>query len=265
MEGGVGEGEQVFGCGFARFHAFDELVCSQWVAGIGRAAEALQPGFFVRDGEQVRPAFGPSGFVPEGDIENRRRFGSAEVGGGTGPWPRGGVRGEAGADGVALDVAQGGPEVVLVHRTGVEAVLPEVAGAAFAGVEILRVAAVSAAQDDGERIRLRGHEDEVDVIGHEAVAEDGDAVVPGVVFEELEVEPVVFGAEVCGLAVVTALGDVVGDAWENQARRTWHTRIVGNSPETFSGVCRNCGEVPPRIYGGRGGTEVFDPIGHFLA
>jgi hypothetical protein len=96
---------------------------------------------------------------------------------------------------------------------------------------------------------------------HEAVAEDGDAVVAGVVFEELEVEPVVFCAEVYGLAVVTALGDVMGDAWENQARRTWQTRIVGNSPETFSGVCRNCGEVPPQIYGGRRGTEVFDPIG----
>jgi hypothetical protein len=120
---------------------------------------------------------------------------------------------------------------------------------------------VDAAEGAGEGVLLLGDGDEVDVIRHEAVAEDGDAVVAGVVFEELEVEPVVFGAEVCGLAVVTVLGDVVGDAWENQARRTWQTRIVGNSPETFSGVCRNCGEVPPRIYGGRRGTEVFDPIG----
>jgi hypothetical protein len=120
---------------------------------------------------------------------------------------------------------------------------------------------VNAAEGAGEGVLLLGDGDEVDVIRHEAVAEDGDAVVTGVVFEELEVEAVVFGAEVCGLAVVTALGDVVGDAWEDQAREAWHTRIVGNSPEKFSGVCRNCGEVPPRIYGGRGGTEVFDPIG----
>jgi len=102
----------------------------------------------------------------------------------------------------------------------------------------------------GEGVLLLGDGDEVDVIRHEAVAEDGDAVVPGVVFEELEVEAVVFGAEVCGLAVVTALGDVVGDAWENQAWRTWHTRRMGNSSEKFSGVCRNCGEIPPRSFWG---------------
>ncbi len=126
------------------------------------------------------------------------------------------------------------------------------------------VPGVDAAEGAGEGVLLLGDGDEVDVIRHEAVAEDGDAVVTGVVFEELEVEPVVFGPEVCGLAVVTALGDVVGDAWENQARRAWRPRIVGNSPEKFSGVCRNCGEVPSRIYGGRRGTEVFDPIGRGL-
>jgi hypothetical protein len=46
---------------------------------------------------------------------------------------------------------------------------------------------VDAAEGAGEGVLLLGGGDEVDVIRHEAVAEDGDAVVAGVVFEELEV------------------------------------------------------------------------------
>jgi hypothetical protein len=45
-------------------------------------------------------------------------------------------------------------------------------------------------------------------------------MVTGIVLEELEVEPVIFGPEVVLLAVVTALGDVVGNAWQNQARES---------------------------------------------
>lgn len=46
----------------------------------------------------------------------------------------------------------------------------------------------------------------------------GDDVVTGVVSEELEAATVVFGTGGCCLAVVAALGDVVRDAWEDQAR-----------------------------------------------
>jgi hypothetical protein len=45
-------------------------------------------------------------------------------------------------------------------------------------------------------------------------------MVTGIVLEELEVEPVIFGPEVVLLAVVTALGDVVGNARQNQARES---------------------------------------------
>ena len=72
----------------------------------------------------------------------------------------------------------------------------------------------------------------------------GDAVVTGVVFEELAAETGVFGTRGCCLAVVAALGDVVKDAWGDQVRVAWQTSMVRNSVQKFSGVCRNCGEVP---------------------
>ena len=50
--------------------------------------------------------------------------------------------GHTGADRVALDVAEDAPEMVVVERAGEEAVLPEVARALAAGVEVLSVAAV---------------------------------------------------------------------------------------------------------------------------
>ena len=69
-----------------------------------------------------------------------------------------------------------------------------------------------------EGVRALGDGDEVDVIRHEAVAEDSDAMVTGIVLEQLEVEPVVFGPEIGLLAVVPAVGDVVRNTWQNQAR-----------------------------------------------
>jgi hypothetical protein len=42
----------------------------------------------------------------------------------------------------------------------------------------------------------------------------------GIVLEQLEVEPVVFGSKIGLLAVVPALGDVMGKPWQNQARRS---------------------------------------------
>ena len=72
----------------------------------------------------------------------------------------------------------------------------------------------------------------------------GDAVVTGAVFEELAAETGVFGTRGCCLAVVAALGDVVKDAWGDQVRVAWQTSMVRNSVQKFSGVWRNCGEVP---------------------
>ena len=60
-------------------------------------------------------------------------------------------------------------------------------GAAGANIETLRVAAVDAAQQQGQRIRPLRHDDQVNVIGHEAPAEQTDLRFGHVVAEESQV------------------------------------------------------------------------------
>ena len=80
-----------------------------------------------------------------------------------------------------------------VKRTGGKALLPEVSAAAVAAVEPLRILAVSLAQATGEGIGPFGDGDEVDVVRHEAVSQQGYAVLGALRAEEVEIESPVFG------------------------------------------------------------------------
>jgi len=68
---------------------------------------------------------------------------------------------------VALHIPQGRPR--LLHRTGVEAVLPEMPAASMQPVQVLRVLEVRAPHRLGERLLPRRHDEEVHVVGHQAV------------------------------------------------------------------------------------------------
>ncbi len=72
----------------------------------------------------------------------------------------------------------------LAGGTGKEAILPKMAAAAVEAVDVLGVAKVGAAEGFGQRLRRRGAGDEVDVVGHQAPAEDLEAVFFGVFFED---------------------------------------------------------------------------------
>jgi hypothetical protein len=104
----------------------------------------------------------------------------------------------------------------------VEAVLPEVAAAVAAGVDHLGVAAVCAAEEDGEGVLVFGDGDEVDVIGHEAEGEEADACVGEVGGEVVEVDAAVGLGEEDVLVVGAALGDVVGATGEDDTSISWH-------------------------------------------
>jgi hypothetical protein len=77
------------------------------------------------------------------------------------------------------------------------------------------VLGVNPAKRAGEGVRALRHGDQVTMTRHEAVAQDGDAMMTGIVLEQFEVEPVVFGPKIGLLAVVPALGDVMGKLWQN--------------------------------------------------
>jgi hypothetical protein len=62
----------------------------------------------------------------------------------------------------------------------------------------------------------------VNVVGHEAIGEDAEAGVRVKLAEEVEVEGVVTVVEEDLLAAVAALGDVVGDVWEDDSGDAGH-------------------------------------------
>jgi hypothetical protein len=145
------------------------------------------------------------------------------VEGGTGPVEVLGLLNDAGANGIAFDVAEGGVEVGSAEGAGEEAVLPEVACAESAGIKVLSVAAVGATESGGQGVGSVGDDDEVDVVGHEAVGEDAEARMGRVQAEEFEVDLAVGVVEEDKLAIGAALSDVMGDAWFDAAGESGHT------------------------------------------
>jgi hypothetical protein len=64
------------------------------------------------------------------------------------------------------------------QRTGVETVLPQMSAAAVAPVEAPRVGAMELPQRQGQPVGPLGHRNQVNVVAHEAIAEQPHAV-PG--------------------------------------------------------------------------------------
>ena len=87
--------------------------------------------------------------LPEGQTQEVAAVVSAEVGSRAGPAKPLGIFGQTGTDGVEFEIADGVPKVAFFHGARVESVLPEVPATDPAGVVILGVAAVGAAQTDG--------------------------------------------------------------------------------------------------------------------
>jgi hypothetical protein len=131
------------------------------------------------------------------------------VGGGAGPGIFGREAADGGADGVALDVSHRQQAMRIVHGIGVKAILPEMAAASVQAVDVLRVNPMCSADRPGEGIGSSRDGDEMDVIVHQAVAEDGDAVAGALVGEELQVGAAVVIDEEDVLAIVAPLREMM--------------------------------------------------------
>jgi hypothetical protein len=124
---------------------------------------------------------------------------------------------QSGAHGVELHVPRRGQEVVFIHDERGEAALPQVPSPALPEVDPPRVPATCLA--DGATQALGGlrDNDQVNMIGHQAICPDRDLLCAAELRHELEVVLVVFLTEECLLSGVSPLGDMVGHA------RSYHT------------------------------------------
>ena len=150
----------------------DQSVLSEWSAGALASAQTLIGGLDVVVGEkggpvghegEQRPTLGqPVGAVPEMTARAR-------------PGPLVRPSAEPGAHRVAFDIAGGGEEVRLVEDAGSEPPLPEIAAPALAQVDRTGIAPMGLAQAVGEPLGGVRHEDQMDVVGHQAPGPDRDA------------------------------------------------------------------------------------------
>ena len=119
------------------------------------------------------------------------------------------------ADGIELDVFHRQPEVTFIERAGIEPALPEVAGAAMEAVDVLRITKVRPADGLGERVFLMRRGEDMDMITHQAIAEQFEPVLVRLLFEELQIHPPIIIDEEDILAVVASLGDMMGTSGRN--------------------------------------------------
>ena len=132
---------------------------------------------------------------------------------------------QLGPDRVALDIAQHRQQVlVLLDREGLEPALPDVAAAVVVLVVTAHVGVLQPVHPAAEiAVAVRPHR-QVEVVGHEAVGQDGhgdlDAGVPDGLEERLVV-PVLHEDLAAGVAAVE---DVVAHPADRGSGRSWHGR-----------------------------------------
>ena len=147
---------------------------------------------------------------------------ASAVRGGAGPRIGFGFRYHSSPQGVKLGVSQGRPEVRLVERAGVISPLPHMPGRGVPGVEIGSVAAVCMLEGEEKRIGPCGNDDQVDVVGHEAIAGQREAMDGAVLAEKVQVDEAVGIGFEDDAAPIASLGDVVRSVESDDASETGH-------------------------------------------
>jgi len=160
--------------------------------------------------KKTSPVLGGAAILPEIHIQKVSGIATAEVGGGARPGVLLDTLGKGGAEGVSLHIAKRNGQMGGVKRAGIKAILPEVASAAAAGIQINRIAAMGSAERGGEGIRFVRYGNQMNMIRHEAVGQDAEARVAGGAAEQGEVDLAVGTGEEDALAIGSALRHVMG-------------------------------------------------------
>jgi hypothetical protein len=112
--------------------------------------------------------------------------------------------------------------VGFVERAGIVAPLPHMSGRGMAGVEIGSVGSVGMLEGEKERIGPRGDDDQVDVVGQEAIAGQREAVDSAVLAEKVQVDKAAGIGFEDDPAPITSLGNVVRSIESDDTRETGH-------------------------------------------
>jgi hypothetical protein len=98
----------------------------------------------------------------------------------------------------------------FVHGSGTEAALPEMAAAVEPDVESACVVALDTLKGMMQAIEIVWRSNHMDMIGHQTVGLDADAVVARMLFEQFQVQGSVGVAEEDLLSEIAAMADMMG-------------------------------------------------------
>ena len=112
--------------------------------------------------------------------------------------------------------------VLGIEGAGVETALPDPATAFLRAIDVLGIAKMHRLEYGGKRSGLGWHDDQVDVIGHQAVGEDVESALGRVIPKQTQVPAIVRPDEEDVLATVAYLRNVVRDTGNHNSRNTWH-------------------------------------------
>ena len=110
------------------------------------------------------------------------------------------------------------------------------AGHAHACIDIARIVTMDVAEGPAQSILVARDRDDVDVIGHQAIGPDRHLRSRGCFGEQVEIERIVPIFEEHPLAPVAPLGDVVRNAWKDDAREPGHSGRLATFGREYKGV-----------------------------
>jgi len=106
-------------------------------------------------------------------VQAEGAFRLSAMGGGARPRPRFGSRDHSRADRIPFHVPECDPQVCVVQRTGVVSALPDVPARGVRGIPKRGIPPVRLLQCQRQRLRLLRNQNQMHVIGHQAVAKQG--------------------------------------------------------------------------------------------
>ena len=115
------------------------------------------------------------------------------------------------------------------QRAGVEPVLPKVPAALLPGIKILRIPAVSSSQDHCQSEFFLRYRHQMDVVGHQTIAQDTDSSLTAVFSQQLQVDFAIGLTKKDRLSIRPALRHMVRYSRYYDSCDSWHlTRRVGS-------------------------------------
>ncbi len=123
----------------------------------------------------------------------------------------------------------------VVHGHGAIAALPEMTRHLAAGVDDAGIGAVRLGEGGAQAVFVLRHEDQMQVVRHQAVAEADNVRRFAAFGDQSQIKRAVcIGVEYL-LPAIATLGDVVGETGNNNASKTGHGKRVSRN-----GRCVNC-------------------------